>query len=55
MNEWMENGMAIDVVYEKDKVMTGHQNWAFGAWIAGNYDKSRSFIKVKTIANMHEL
>ena len=40
MNEWNGNGMVIDVVDEKDKVMKRHKNWDFGMKIVDNHNKN---------------
>ena len=39
MNAWKEKGMVIDVVDEKQKLMTRDQNWAFSERVVGNANK----------------
>ena len=40
----MENGIVIDIVDEKDKLMTRNQNWDFSVRFIVNYNKKSNFL-----------
>ena len=45
MSVWEENGVAIDIVDEKNNLATRNQNWAFGARVVGNHNKKLLFLQ----------